>query len=71
MSTQDHDHPAGHYQTAGFAIVGMGVLSAVVFAMAVLSNAELGFIDERGILGIAGTFLVVGLFMTNAAPERS
>ncbi len=64
MNHQPSDSPAGHYHTTGYAIAGMGVLAAAMFVATLLVDVDLGFIDQRGILGISIAFATVGWVMT-------
>lgn len=52
-----------HYHTAGQAILGMGVLSAVLASATLLTGTEMGFIGPGAMGAIALIFAVVGTIM--------
>jgi hypothetical protein len=58
------DSAGGHYRSAGFAVLLMGALAVVLGVAAVVTEADLGFIDQQGIFGIACVFLFVGSAMS-------
>ena len=59
----------GHYRSAGFAVLLMGALAVVLGLVAVVTEADLGFIDQQGIFGIACVFLLVGSAMSLSRDE--
>ena len=69
MSSQDQENPYGHYQTAGYAVIGMGLMSATLFVVTLVVEVDLGFIDGTGILGIGIAFLLVGMLMTSTPAD--
>ena len=61
MDRNPPEEEAGaHYRTSGFALVGMAVGGGILAVALSSSNTTLGFIDARGVVGIAIIFALVG-----------
>lgn len=61
MQRRQEEDPSGHYQTAAMAIGAMSVLAFLLYFATVAFGLTVGFIDERGILGIGALFGIVAL----------
>ena len=74
MSTHrpEPDDASGHYQTAGYAIAGLGVI-VVIFATLTSKTfpQDFGFITQRGMLFFSALFIVVGGLMVRSADNPS
>ena len=58
---------AGHYRTAGYAVLSMGGIGAVWFVLTILGMVGAGFIDATGIAMISIIFVAVGGMMLATA----
>ena len=66
-----HEDPGGHYQTAGYAIAGLGGIGVVVAAITTfLIPQDLGFIDHRSMVSICALFALIGGVMVWAGRPR-
>ena len=65
--TSQDELDAGHYRTAGYAVLSMGGLGAFWFVLTVLGIVGAGFIDATGIAMISVIFVAVGGMMLSTA----
>ncbi len=68
--SQSPDDASGHYESAGYAIAGLGVI-VVIFASLTSKTfpQDLGFITQRGMLFFSALFIVVGGLMVRSAKK--
>ena len=63
LSTSGDNEFQGHYKTAGFGLILVGVINAVIASYSLVQDLENVFIDYRTMLVFAASFVVTGLWM--------
>ena len=63
LSTSSDNEFQGHYQTAGFGLILVGVVNAMVASYSLTQNLDNAFIDYKTMLTFAISFIVTGLWM--------
>lgn len=63
LPTSSDNEFQGHYKTAGFGLILVGLVNATIASYSLLQNLENAFIDYKTMLIFAVSFIVTGLWM--------